>query len=270
VTVRRIFLILLVVLRAVEHVWLLAPTAKRLVFPPKIHPAVEGREIANRLGCLGCHGADAGGGFVNRGADGDVPALAGGEKMMWATSEQELREWILHGHILDDEIGYEPAGFDAGQGSGRAVVMPAFDDYIDARELDLLIEWLRAISGLQFPDDAVVQQGMDTAHEVGCFDCHGPMGTGGVNNPGSLKGYVPGFFGEDYHELVADDAELRQWIENGISDRFAKHLIAGRIIKGQALKMPAYAEHLSDEELDSVVALVQWLASSEWEAVAIP
>lgn len=241
-----------------------------MLFPPQTHAAVEGRRIADRMGCLACHGTDAGGGFVNLGGNGDVPALAGGEMMMWAGSEKELREWILYGHILDDDIGYEPTGYDAGRGSGRAVVMPPFEDYIDARELDLLVEWLRAISGLQFPDDPVVQRGMDLAHEVGCFSCHGPMGTGGVANPASLKGYVPGFFGEDYEELVGDDAELRQWIENGISDRLRENPIARRIIEGQALKMPAYKPHMSEEDLTSVIALVQWLASSEWENVPIP
>lgn len=267
---RRIFLFLLVVLLAVEHVWLFAPGVQRWMFPPQIHPAVQGREIAQRLGCPACHGADGGGGFENRGSEGDVPALAGGEMMMWAANEQELREWILHGHILDEDIGYEPSGFDAGQGSGRAVVMPAFKEHVSERETDLLIEWLRAISGLQFPQDATVQRGMDLAHELGCFECHGPMGTGGVANPASLKGYIPGFFGEDYEELVADDRELRQWIENGISDRLRDHQIASRVISRQALKMPAYAAHLTSDEIDSVVALVQWLASSDWETVPIP
>jgi hypothetical protein len=34
--------------------------------------------------------------------------------------------------------------------------------------------------------------------------------------------------------------------------------------------MPAYAAHLTSDEIDSVVALVQWLASSDWETVPIP
>ncbi len=269
---RRIFLILVVVLLAVEHAWLLAPTAKRWIFPPQSHPAAEGRLIADRLGCLACHGADANGGFENlkEGGAEEVPALAGGEMMMWATSEEDLREWILHGHALDQEPDYDPSGYSAGYDSGRAVVMPAFEAHVTDRELDLLIEWLRAISGLQFPDDAVVAAGLDLAHEVGCFSCHGPMGTGGVSNPASLKGYVPGFFGEDYAELVTSDLELREWIENGISDRFTKNPVARTIIGRQALKMPAYAQHMTEAQIDSLVALVGWLASSEWESVPIP
>jgi len=258
------------VLLALEHVWLLAPTAKRLLFPPQTHAAEQGRRIADRLGCPACHGADGGGGFVILGGKGDVPALSGGEMMMWAASEQELREWILLGHVRNADIGYEPTGYDAGRGSGRAVVMPAFEDHLTSAELDLLVAWLKAISGLQFPQDPVVQRGLDLAHEVGCFDCHGPMGTGGVSNPSALKGYVPGFFGADYEELVTDEGELRQWIENGISDRFANNPIAARIIERQALKMPAYRAHMSDEDIDSLVALVRWLASSQWETIPIP
>jgi mono/diheme cytochrome c family protein len=241
-----------------------------MAFPPQTHPAVEGRKIADRLGCLACHGADANGGFRNPGAPDDIPALAGGEMMMWAESEQELREWILDGHLASEERDYDRGGYTAGQNSERAIVMPAFESYLGPGELELLIEWLRTISGLQFPDDDVVARGMDLAHELGCFHCHGPMGTGGVNNPSSLKGYVPGFFGADYEELVADDAELREWIENGISDRFAKNPIARGIIARQAVKMPAYGDHMSEEQIDSLVALVGWLASSEWETIAIP
>jgi cytochrome c553 len=267
---RRIILSLVVALLVVEHAWLLAPTIKAWIFPPLTHAAADGRAVAIRLGCPACHGADAGGGFRNPGSDGDVPALAGGEMMMWADSEQELREWILHGHPLSQERDYEPSGYDAGQGSGRAVVMPEFENHLRPGELGLLLEWLRAVSGLQFPAEPEIQRGLDLAHELGCFDCHGPMGTGGVSNPGSLKGYVPGLFGADYDELVRSPAELLQWIRSGISDRFSDNPVARTVIARQALKMPAYGNHLDATQLEDLAALVEWLASRDWERMPIP
>jgi mono/diheme cytochrome c family protein len=45
-------------------------------------------------------------------------------------------------------------------------------------------------------------RGADIAIEHDCFSCHGPLGAGGVPNPGAFKGYIPGFWGADFDELV--------------------------------------------------------------------
>src|SRR5437867_846540 len=39
------------------------------------------------------------------------------------------------------------------------------------------------------------QRGYGMALRSGCFTCHGPNGAGGVKNPGSEDGEVPGFSG---------------------------------------------------------------------------
>jgi len=268
---KRMLIAAVVVFLAAEQVWVFAPIAKRWVFPPIIDPAVAGRDIAVRLGCFSCHGPEGLGGFTNPGSDNKVvPALAGGEMMMWADTEDQLREWILYGNPQDEDHQFERSGYAAGQGADRAVVMPPYEPHLGAGELELLLDYLRSISGLQFPDDDVTQKGMELAHELGCFRCHGPMGTGGVSNPGSLKGYVPGFDGEDFAELVRDEAEMREWLTDGISARFKKNIVARTIIGGQALKMPAYGEFLDDAQIDSLVALVQWLNSEDWKEMQVP
>jgi len=115
-----------------------------------------------------------------------------------------------------------------------------------------------------------VADGLELAHRLGCFSCHGPMGTGGVQNPGSLKGYVPGFFGEDYAELVADNEELRQWINDGAVSRLLDNPLARRVLETQALKMPSYGDFLEDEDIDALVELVAWLASDGWREMPVP
>ena len=267
---RRGVVAVLVAMVVVQGAWIAAPYVTRVAFPPHQDPAEAGRLVAERLGCFGCHGAEAVGGIDNPGSDdGMVPALAGGEMMMWADSEEELREWLLYGRpeSWDPE---QRGGLAAGQGTGRALVMPAYEPHLKPGELDLLIEYLRAISGLQFPETKVESRGLERIYELGCFRCHGPMGTGGVANPGSLKGYVPGFFGEDYAETVSGPEELREWIRDGASARFRDNPLAAAVLERQALKMPAYGEHLDDDDLEAIAAAVEWLARGGWRSIDIP
>ncbi len=269
-TVKRALIVLLIAVVVAEQAWLLAPLVKSWIFPPREDAAAAGRRVAESLGCFSCHGPGGSGGIKNPGGrDGVIPALSGGEMMMWASSESELRELILYGRKLADEPE-ERSGYAAGQGTGRAIVMPAFEPHIGAGELELLIAYLGANSGLQFPSEKPAAAGLELVHELGCFRCHGPMGTGGVANPGSLKGYVPGFWGQDYAELVADRAELRQWIANGISDRFRDNPLAGMVIERQAVKMPAYGEFLSEKEIDTLIASIEWLAAAHWRDMPVP
>ncbi|HIF63116.1 MAG TPA: hypothetical protein EYG16_11365 [Deltaproteobacteria bacterium] len=282
-TTKKIFFYVVVLALLAEQVWVFGPAVKSMLFPPHEDVAQAGAGVALRMGCPACHGAAGGGGFDNPGSEnGVVPALSGGEMMMWADEPEHLREWILYGRRLDDESLNDRSGFTAGQGSARAVVMPAYEPFLASGELEQLVAWLGAISGLQFPDapasapdeekqrTARVADGLELAHRLGCFSCHGPMGTGGVQNPGSLKGYVPGFFGEDYAELVADNEELREWISDAAVSRLLDNPLARRVLESQALKMPSYGDFLEDEEIDSLVELVAWLASDGWREMPVP
>jgi cytochrome c553 len=271
-------LMVVVVAVVAEQAWLVAPTVLRLVFPPQTDAAERGRIVAEGLGCFSCHGPEGAGGIANPGSkDGVVPALGGGEIMMWADSEEEVREWILYGHPLedeeethgDDDDGHSHDG-DDGDDHDEALEMPAFEPFLGAGELDLLIAYIGSISGLQFPDDHETAEGLEHLYELGCFRCHGPMGTGGVANPGSLKGYVPGFFGEDFAELVRDREEARQWVAEGISERFAENPLAQTVMERQAINMPAYGRFMDADEIEELVDATMWLAGGKWREMPVP
>ena len=65
--------------------------------------------------------------------------------------------------------------------------------------------------------------------------------------------------GPDFADLVRDDAELRQWVRNGASDRFLENPIARRILEKQAIAMPAYRDRMSEDDLRSIAAYIAWV-----------
>jgi mono/diheme cytochrome c family protein len=147
------------------------------------------------------------------------------------------------------------------------VRMPSYRSFLSARQLEDLVAYLRATSGQILPvDDPLAFRGAELAIEQECFACHGPLGAGGMSNPGSFKGYVPSFWGRDFDDLVRDDAELRQWLVDGEIARIAEHPIGGWFFRRQALKMPAYGERLTKEEIDALVAYVRWIRTGPWRA----
>src|SRR3989442_1092121 len=108
------------------------------------------------------------------------------------------------------------------------------------------------------------RRGQRLAVELGCFSCHGPVGAGGMGNPGSFKGYVPGFWGADFDDLVRTDDELRTWIAKGELARVAEHPIGGRFFQRQAIKMPAYRRFVPEDDLDALAAYVRWIHAGSW------
>ncbi len=65
-------------------------------------------------------------------------------------------------------------------------------------------------------------RGRAVAVEMGCFACHGPAGTGGVPNPGSDEGEVPAWDGGNAMMYVKNEAEIREWILDGLPARLAR------------------------------------------------
>jgi hypothetical protein len=78
-------------------------------------------------------------------------------------------------------------------------------------------------------------------------------------NPGSFKGYIPPWDGDDFTDLVRDDAELRQWIRDGVCERLRANPVAKRILESQAIAMPAYRDRVSDDDLRAIAAYVAWV-----------
>ena len=84
--------------------------------------------------------------------------------------------------------------------------------------------------------------------------------------PGSFKGYIPGFWGDDYDELVRSDDELRQWLADGHIPRITEHPIGGWFFRRQAAKMPAYGRFLAPEDIAALGAYVKWIRAGSWRA----
>lgn len=266
---------LLMALVLAETAWLVYPLVRPRVLSLEDTPAVRGEKLASELGCFTCHGPGGVGGVANPtretkdgktartlGAEGEVPAFTEQTQMMYVKNADDLREYILDGapKRRRDDPEYKA------KIEGAALRMPAYRDRITAAQLEDLVVYLRASSGQIFPEDKDAARGGELAMELDCFACHGPMGAGGMSNPGSFKGYIPGFWGNDFAELVQSDAELEEWIEDGQIKRIAEHPIGRRFLEGQAVKMPAYEHFIQPADIKALAAYVRWLNSEAWRA----
>src|SRR5262249_422312 len=92
----------------------------------------------------------------------------------------------------------------------------------------------------------------------GCLSCHGPGGSGGLPNPGSFTGFIPGWYGPDYRDLVRGREEFNRWVRSGAIPRLTRNRLASHFILNQRSKMPAY-RNLTPSQLDDLWAYVVWL-----------
>ena len=215
-------------------------------------PVVCGRAIAERMGCFACHGPGGESPIPNPGSQQkSVPRWGGGVWMMFNDEESDVAGWIRDGH----PAGREPD-------PGALIHMPAYGGRLNAAELDDLVAYVLAVAQFGWPEEPGVADGREVAVRFGCFGCHGPEGRGLLANPGSLKGYVPPWDGADYLELVESDDEFRQWVRNGISDRFRANPVARRFVEGQQIPMPAFGDRIGDVELDQLLAYVRWVRAN--------
>lgn len=255
---QRLWVALFVVVAALHFY----PAAHDLALSVELTPAERGYRVATRAGCFDCHGPDGTGGVKNPGSeDGEVPGFSGGTPMMWVKSEDEIREYILDGAPARKRK--DPRYKEAMQ--AQLLAMPAYRGYLRTGEVDDLIVYVRAVSGLIVPADELAAQGQDLAVRLGCFHCHGPMGAGGSRNLGSLKGYIPGWWGADFRELVRNDDELRDWIRDGQIARLRDHPIARHFIGWQRVSMPAYKDFITDPQLQALMRYARWINDGEWQ-----
>ena len=178
-----------------------------------------------------------------------------GDVMMYAKSDDDLREWIRDGaprrkHESHSWLEEREHG---------ALRMPAFGRVLSAGQVNDLVAYVNACAGNPEPEDTVAAAGLEKADALGCTGCHGPGGRLALRNPGSLKGYVPSWDGADFPELVHDRREFDQWVSSGVSDRFRANPAAAYLLKRAALHMPAYKTHLQPADLDTLWAYVDWL-----------
>jgi mono/diheme cytochrome c family protein len=262
----RLFALLLFLVVTVETAYLAWPFARDIVMPPHASAAQRGRELAERLGCFTCHGPGGTGGVRNPGSEaGEVPSFHEGTIMMYAHDDEDLRQYILDGAPAKKLA--RPAYVQAQE--AQALRMPAFRSVVGAADVDLLVAYLRATSGLLGPAAEPAAHGAELAAQNGCFACHGPLGAGGLPNPGSLKGYIPGFGGEDFDELVESDDELRAWIADGGIPRLRNDAAARFFLNRQRVQMPAFGKFLAPGDVDALMAYVRWIAAGEWKTMGL-
>jgi len=220
---------------------------------PEYSPAHRGFRTAVEAGCFACHSLDAPQGAPNPGitAAGSVPSLFY-ERLTTA----ELRQWVENG-ISDEKMkseSYRKAR------AAKALKMPAFSSHLDPSDIEDLTAYLALMQYSRSPQAQAAPPGESPARSSSCFTCHGELGQGGIENPGSLKGYIPGFFGTDFRALTRNGnrEDLRQWIREGHSRFFWDQGFAGfypgRYFTGrQAIRMPAYREILSKPEIETLI-----------------
>ena len=246
----------------VQNLLLVFPYATDVALQVERTPAQRGYLVAAEMGCFHCHGPDGVGKVPNPGSkEGDIPGFQGGVQMMYVGNDQELREYVLDGAPArkreDPDYVHQMAQ--------QAFPMPAYRGHMSDAQLEDLMAYLKAASGLLAPPDPVAARGMNLAYEKGCFACHDVMGYGGRPNPGSFKGYIPGWWGSDFDDLVRTEEELREWIAEGHSQRLNDHPIASHFVNGQVIKMPKYKNFLTEQQIEALVRYVQWVHSREWE-----
>jgi len=220
---------------------------------PKLTAVERGRRLAEANGCFACHGPEGSKGVANPGRlDRTVPSY--GTLMMYAKDAKETREWIRDG-VPASRAKSETW---KKQRDAGALRMPAFGRRLSARQIDDLVAFVMVASGESAPEDSFALQGLTRASELGCVGCHGEGGRYARPNPGSFKGYVPPWDGEDFPELVRDRAEFDEWVKRGVSRRFETNPAARHFLDGAVLHMPAFERHLKPGDLDALWAYVRW------------
>jgi mono/diheme cytochrome c family protein len=218
-----------------------------------------GYRVADRSGCFTCHGSGGYRGMPNPGYGyQDIPPWSGGIVTMYVDKESEFREWILDGmpkRIRDDADELKAR-------DKATILMPAFRGRFTEPQLRDLIAYVKAVADFDKPrekEDAPAEAGRQVALKYGCFNCHGPQGRGSVANPGSFKGYVPGWDGADFPELVKSDAEFHEWVGEGRSKRFRDDKFASFFLDRAPVQMPAYGATATDAEISQLYDYVRWL-----------
>lgn len=106
-------------------------------------------------------------------------------------------------------------------------------------------------------------RGEQLARKYFCFNCHGLLGQGGYVNKGSLKGYIPGWFGRDF-DILTDKGNpdvLREWILTGSYQKIIDEPVLGAIARYYLEKQETHMLEFSDLADDEIQTLVQYVLS---------
>ena len=209
-------------------------------------PILRGRLLAESQGCVTCHRPWAQREIPNPGSRwGSVPRLARGNARMYAEDRAEIEQFIRFGAPrawLDDPTVVARL-------EKQQVRMPAYEGSLSEDEIADLVAFTSAVERVELPGSEIAAKGRDAAWKHGCLVCHGIEGSGGLANPGSLGGFVPGFLGGNFADMVRDEAEFRQWIVDGGIDRYEANPLIRHFLQRQRLEMPSYGEQVSEEAI---------------------
>ncbi len=189
-----------------------------------------GLELIGRQGCVACHRTPAG--SLRWRADGAMPG-----------SMESVRDAIADGRPAE-------TGLDVG-------MMPAYGRRLTARSRNDLALAVGALTGLiGVPRDPELAAGRDIARQMGCFRCHGSLGSGGIANPGSLVGTVPGWFRKDAMATLASPGAFVALLDAGARPP----RIPLPWMSGPALTMPAFGARLDSTEMELLRRYLVWLS----------
>ena len=209
------------------------------------NPVRRGIQRATQLGCFHCHGPRGTEGIPDPAKPEGVPPWSGGVWMMYVENEDEIRDFILNGH------------------GDEGITMPAYRDVLGGTDLEDLVAAFKVLARMNSPaKDTPARRGVELAKRWSCFSCHGVNGSGGLPNPGSFAGFVPGWYGADFDDLVRSREEFDTWIVEGSIPRLRDAAIASFFVDRQRVSMPAY-EALEPDELDDLWAYVEWLRETD-------
>lgn len=242
---------------------------------PEVSLVARGEALAAESGCFACHGLNE---EVRR---PNSRRLANGTwrgkpiPTLWENGIDEaavLKDWIANGVPADE----------AEEHKQLFIQMPAYRAFLSEEDIDAVAAWILTegvrLGGGAQANEAEVETppsgklgpaqlaiaGDRLSRQHGCYACHGELGQGGVRNPASFKGYIPGFFGDDFLALTdgGNREEIAHWIEHGRGRAIESGLTGGlakTYFEGQAIGMPAYGKRLTEAEAAVLVDYLLWL-----------
>lgn len=236
------------------------PAVRWVLWRWEQNPVLRGRLLADRQGCANCHLSYRAAEIPNPGSRwGSVPRFGAGNFAMYGESRQEIEEFVRFGaprSWLDDPRVRARL-------ETQRVRMPAYGSTLSDAEIADLAAYACAIEGVDPAGGEAAAAGRELAKEHGCLACHGIEGSGGLANPGSLGGFVPGFVGRNFTDLVTGEAEFREWVREGTSSRLAANPVVRLFWRRQKLQMPAYRDSLDDRQVGEIWRWVQALREQE-------
>ncbi len=230
------------------------PVGRFVLWQRELNPILSGRLLAEEQGCFGCHWSFSKAEIPNPGSRwGRVPRFAEGNARMYAESRQEIEEFIRFGAPRS----WRESEAASARLADQRIRMPAYGELLAENQLRSLVAFASAVERVDGPADELAARGRELARSNGCFSCHGVDGSGGLANPGSIGGFVPGFLGGNFTDLVKDEAEFREWVLDGTSRRLEANPVIRWFWRRQRLSMPPYRGELDDQELGALWAWVE-------------